>query len=117
LHGRNVHFIICFGSARERTRCLRPSFHELKQAGVPVTPREYLTLIEAIEKDLAGWRIEEFYFRSALVKDVRHDPSVFMTQRDRQVQPSHRRSGAASRAVSMKQNVKGHDLAVRYGGE
>jgi uncharacterized protein with von Willebrand factor type A (vWA) domain len=37
-------------------------FHELKQAGAPVTPREYLTLMEAIEKDLAGRRIEEFYF-------------------------------------------------------
>jgi len=37
-------------------------FRELKQAGVPVTPREYLTLMEAIEKYLAGRRIEEFYF-------------------------------------------------------
>ena len=37
-------------------------FRELKQADVPVTPREYLTLMEAIEKDLAGRRIEEFYF-------------------------------------------------------
>ena len=37
-------------------------FHELKQAGALVTPREYLTLMEAIEKDLAGRRIEEFYF-------------------------------------------------------
>ena len=37
-------------------------FRELKQAGVPATPREYLTLMEAIEKDLAGRRIEEFYF-------------------------------------------------------
>jgi uncharacterized protein with von Willebrand factor type A (vWA) domain len=27
-----------------------------------VTPREYLTLMEVIEKDLAGRRIEEFYF-------------------------------------------------------
>jgi uncharacterized protein with von Willebrand factor type A (vWA) domain len=27
-----------------------------------VTPREYLALMEAIEKDLAGGRIEEFYF-------------------------------------------------------
>ena len=35
-------------------------FHELKQAGVPVTPREYLTLMEA--KDLTARRIEEFYF-------------------------------------------------------
>jgi uncharacterized protein with von Willebrand factor type A (vWA) domain len=37
-------------------------FHELKQTAVPVTPREYLTLMDTIEKDLAGRRIEEFYF-------------------------------------------------------
>ena len=29
-------------------------FHELKSAGVPVTLREYLTLMEAMDKDLAG---------------------------------------------------------------
>jgi hypothetical protein len=28
-------------------------FHELKQAGLPVTLREYLTLMEAMEKDIA----------------------------------------------------------------
>ena len=28
-------------------------FHELKAAGVPVTLREYLTLMEAMEADLA----------------------------------------------------------------
>ena len=28
-------------------------FHELKQAGLPVTLREYLTLMEAMEKDLS----------------------------------------------------------------
>jgi uncharacterized protein len=39
-------------------------FHELKQTGVPVTLRENLTLMEAIEKDLAGRRIEEFYYLS-----------------------------------------------------
>jgi uncharacterized protein with von Willebrand factor type A (vWA) domain len=37
-------------------------FHELKQAGVPVTPREYLTLMDTIEKGLDSRRIEEFYF-------------------------------------------------------
>jgi uncharacterized protein len=37
-------------------------FHKLKQAGVPVTPREYLTLMDTIEKGLASRRIEEFYF-------------------------------------------------------
>ena len=49
-------------------------FHELKQAGLPVTLREYLTLMEAMEKDLAGRRVEDFYYlsRSALVKDERN---------------------------------------------
>ncbi len=49
-------------------------FHELKDAGVPVTLREYLTLMEAMELDLAGRRIEEFYYlsRAALVKDERN---------------------------------------------
>ena len=49
-------------------------FHELKQAGVPVTLREYLTLMEAMEKDIAGRRVEDFYYlsRAALVKDERN---------------------------------------------
>ena len=37
-------------------------FSQLKQAGVPVTLREYLTLMEAMEKDLAGRRVEDFYY-------------------------------------------------------
>ena len=50
------------------------SFHELKQAGLPVTLREYLTLIEAMERDLASRRVEDFYYlsRAALVKDERN---------------------------------------------
>jgi uncharacterized protein with von Willebrand factor type A (vWA) domain len=49
-------------------------FHELKAAGVPVTVREYLTLIEAMDADLAGRRVEDFYYlaRTALVKDERN---------------------------------------------
>src|SRR6478609_3084057 len=49
-------------------------FHELKSAGVPVTLREYLTLMEAMDKDLAGRRVEDFYYlsRAALVKDERN---------------------------------------------
>src|SRR3979490_2009571 len=49
-------------------------FHELKAAGVPVTLREYLTLMEAMEKDLASRRIEAFYYlsRATLVKDERN---------------------------------------------
>src|SRR3954454_11014946 len=49
-------------------------FHDLKAAGVPVTLREYLTLMEAMEQDLAGRRVEDFYYlsRAALVKDERN---------------------------------------------
>src|SRR5689334_22974693 len=49
-------------------------FHALKSAGVPVTLREYLTLMEAMDRDLAGRRVEDFYYlsRAALVKDERN---------------------------------------------
>jgi uncharacterized protein with von Willebrand factor type A (vWA) domain len=49
-------------------------FRELKTAGVPVTLREYLTLLEAMEKDLAGRQVEDFYYlaRTTLVKDERN---------------------------------------------
>src|SRR6266545_2966772 len=49
-------------------------FTELKSAGVPVTLREYLTLLEAMQADLAGRRVEHFYYlsRAALVKDERN---------------------------------------------
>ena len=49
-------------------------FQELKSAGVPVTLREYLTLMEAMEADLASRRVEDFYYlsRAALVKDERN---------------------------------------------
>src|SRR5436309_4639925 len=47
---------------------------ERKAAGVPVTLREYLTLLEAMEQDLASRRVEDFYYlsRAALVKDERN---------------------------------------------
>ena len=49
-------------------------FNELKQAGIPVTLREYLTLMEAMDKDLAGRRVDDFYYlaRATLVKDERN---------------------------------------------
>ena len=49
-------------------------FHALKSAGVPVTLREYLTLMEAMEHDLAARRVEGFYYlsRAALIKDERN---------------------------------------------
>lgn len=49
-------------------------FHELKAAGVPVSLREYLTLVEAMEADLADRRVDDFYYlsRTSLVKDERN---------------------------------------------
>jgi len=49
-------------------------FQELKAAGLPVTVREYLTLMQAMDKDIAGRRVEDFYYlsRAALVKDERN---------------------------------------------
>jgi hypothetical protein len=49
-------------------------FHELKRAGLPVSLKEYLTLMEAARADLAEKRVEDFYYlsRAALVKDERN---------------------------------------------
>ena len=49
-------------------------FAELKSAGIPVTLREYLTLMQAMDADLASRRVEDFYYlsRAALVKDERN---------------------------------------------
>ncbi len=49
-------------------------FQELKAASIPVTLREYLTLMEAMEANLAGRKVEDFYYlsRASLVKDERH---------------------------------------------
>ena len=49
-------------------------FHELKSASIPVTLKEYLTLMEALQANLASRRVEDFYYlsRATLVKDERH---------------------------------------------
>jgi uncharacterized protein with von Willebrand factor type A (vWA) domain len=49
-------------------------FYELKEAKVPVSLREYLTLLEAMEKGVANYKINDFYYlaRSALVKDEKN---------------------------------------------
>jgi uncharacterized protein with von Willebrand factor type A (vWA) domain len=49
-------------------------FTELKSAGLPVTLREYLTLMEAMDEDLASRKVEDFYYlsRALLVKDERN---------------------------------------------
>ncbi|MGO4387065.1 VWA domain-containing protein [Microvirga sp. 2YAF29] len=49
-------------------------FTELRAAKVPVSLREYLSLLEALDQDLADKSVEEFYYlsRTCLVKDERH---------------------------------------------
>jgi len=49
-------------------------FSELRDARVPVSLREYLTLMEALDRDAIGRTVEEFYWlsRAALVKDEKN---------------------------------------------
>ncbi|MSQ59004.1 MAG: VWA domain-containing protein [Betaproteobacteria bacterium] len=49
-------------------------FLELKKAGVPVSIKEFLMLLEALAKYVAWGSMEEFYFlsRACLVKDEKH---------------------------------------------
>jgi len=49
-------------------------FHELKKANVPVSLREYLMLLEAMDSDIIERKVEDFYYlsRAALVKDERN---------------------------------------------
>ena len=49
-------------------------FFALREAKIPVSLREYLTLIEALEKGVARFDVDEFYYlsRAALVKDEKN---------------------------------------------
>ena len=49
-------------------------FLKLKAGGVPASIREYLTLVEAMQKEVAFGSLEEFYYlaRTSLVKDEKY---------------------------------------------
>ncbi len=49
-------------------------FYKLREAGVPVSITEYLTLMEAMEQGVAALSVDDFYYlsRATLVKDERH---------------------------------------------
>ncbi len=49
-------------------------FLTLRNAKVPVSLREYLTLLEAMKKDVAEYKVDDFYYlaRSCMVKDERN---------------------------------------------
>ena len=49
-------------------------FDNLRRAGVPVSPREYLSFLEGLAAGLCTFNVEGFYYfaRTAMVKDERH---------------------------------------------
>lgn len=49
-------------------------FYDLRKAGVPVSLKEYLALMEAMQAGIAGYAVEDFYYlsRAILVKDERN---------------------------------------------
>jgi uncharacterized protein with von Willebrand factor type A (vWA) domain len=49
-------------------------FYTLREAGVPVSVTEYLTLLEALQARVAQFSVDDFYFlsRATLVKDEKH---------------------------------------------
>jgi uncharacterized protein len=53
---------------------LLPFFTALRDARVPVSMKEWLHLMEAMDKDVAGRRVDDFYHlsRAVLVKDEKH---------------------------------------------
>lgn len=53
---------------------LLPFFTALREAKVPVSTKEWLHLMEAMDKDVAGGKVEDFYHlsRAVLVKDEKH---------------------------------------------
>ena len=46
-------------------------FHELRDAKVPVTIREYLMLLEAMESGVCDSSVDDFFYlaRASLIKD------------------------------------------------
>src|SRR5690606_28668429 len=66
-----LHFASC---ACTTAAMFLPFFLELKAARIPVSLREYLSLLEGLEAGLVDYDVEGFYYlaRTALVKDERY---------------------------------------------
>ena len=49
-------------------------FFALREAGIPVSLTEHLTLLKALEAGVAGYSVDDFYYlaRAAMVKDEKH---------------------------------------------
>src|SRR5688572_5227468 len=61
------------GARAVRAQMFTGFFQALREGGVPVSLREYLTLLEAMDKGVADYGVERFYYlsRACLVKDER----------------------------------------------
>ncbi len=64
-------------SATSRTgnaRMLTRFFFTLREAGIPVSLTEHLTLLQALEARVAGYSVDDFYYlaRATMVKDEKH---------------------------------------------
>ena len=78
-------------------------FLTLKLIGVPVSLREYLSLLEGMGADLVTYDVEAFYFlaRAALVKDERHlDKFDRVFSRDLQGRRGGRRDAGGRRGTA-----------------
>ena len=49
-------------------------FFTLREAGIPVSLTEHLTLLQALEARVAGYSVDDFYYlaRATMVKDEKH---------------------------------------------
>jgi hypothetical protein len=49
-------------------------FYTVREAGIPVSLTEYLSLLEALEARVAEYSVDDFYYlaRTAMVKDEKH---------------------------------------------
>src|SRR6478672_10943383 len=98
-------------------------FHELKSAGVPVTLREYLTLMEAMQADVAGRRVEDFYYlsRAVLIKDERSLDKFLETLKKRMAEQKGRHQGGSkwigTGGTSPFGNSGYNPEGIRIGGE
>ena len=93
-------------------------FYTLRSAKLPVSVKEYLTLVEALKEgvvgpmgDDGGWGVDDFYYlsRTALVKDEKHydkfDRAFLQRLDQRQVfLDRHRQLGAAQRVEEIDQH-------------
>ena len=69
-------------------------FYGLRAAKVPVSLKEYLMLMEALDARVAGWSVDDFYYiaRASLVKDER-----YLDRFDRRREPAHHHPGGVGR--------------------